>query len=101
MKKSLVIILCATFLVLSFGVSMYAEENNTLKGTIIDNKCATANKDNLAEFIKTHTKECALTPDCVASGYSIYTDGNLLKFDSDSNMPRSRNFSRRKQAPWR
>jgi hypothetical protein len=56
-----------------------------IKGTIIDNACASANKDNLAEFIKTHPKSCALLPNCAASGYSIYTDGKLMKFDKDSN----------------
>jgi hypothetical protein len=57
----------------------------TLKGTIIDNKCAEANKADLANFIKTHTKQCALMPDCMASGYSLYADGKLQKFDKDSN----------------
>ena len=53
----------------------------TLHGTIIDNHCAAANKDSLATFIKTHTKECALMPDCEASGYSIYTkEGKLHPF---------------------
>jgi len=56
-----------------------------LKGDIIDNMCADANKDNLAEFVKTHTKECALMPNCQASGYSIFADGKLSKFDAASN----------------
>jgi len=55
-----------------------------LKGTIIDNHCAGMSKDNLAEFIKTHTKECALMPECAASGYSIFADGKLHKFDQES-----------------
>ncbi|MDD5408968.1 MAG: hypothetical protein PHC71_02625 [Candidatus Omnitrophica bacterium] len=59
-------------------------ETMTLKGDIIDNMCAGANKDNLAEFVKTHTKECALMPNCQASGYSIFADGKLYAFDKDS-----------------
>ncbi len=55
-----------------------------LKGIIVDNMCAGANKDTLAEFVKTHTKDCALMPDCVASGYSILADDKLYKFDKDS-----------------
>lgn len=55
-----------------------------LKGSIIDNMCAGANKDTLAEFVKTHTKDCALMPGCVASGYSILADDKLYKFDKDS-----------------
>lgn len=59
-------------------------ETMTLKGDIIDNKCAAANKDNLSDFVKTHTKQCTLMPACAASGYSIYADGVLYKFDQAS-----------------
>ena len=57
-------------------------EAMTLKGDIIDNMCAGANKDTLAEFVKTHTKECAIS--CMSSGYSIFANGKLYKFDKDS-----------------
>lgn len=57
----------------------------TLAGYIIDNKCATANKDKLEDFVRIHTKRCALLPACVASGYSIFSEGKLYKFDSASN----------------
>ncbi len=57
-----------------------------LKGDIIDNLCAGSQKPEvLSEFIKTHTKECALLPQCVASGYSIFADGKLNKLDKASN----------------
>ena len=59
-----------------------APEAIVLSGTIIDNMCAGANKDTLAEFVKTHTKECALQ--CMNSGYSIFANGKLSKFDNDS-----------------
>ena len=63
-----------------------AEETVTLKGDIIDNMCAGAQKpEALAEFVKTHTKQCALMPQCEASGYSIFSDGKLQKFDKASN----------------
>jgi len=56
----------------------------TLQGDIIDNMCASSQKpEALAEFVKTHTKACAVS--CVASGYSIYADGKLSKFDAASN----------------
>jgi len=58
----------------------------TLKGDIIDNMCAgTQTPESLAEFVKTHTKMCALAPSCVESGYSLFADGKLMKFDKDSN----------------
>ncbi len=58
----------------------------TIKGDIIDNMCAGSQKpEALAVFVKTHTKLCALLPSCAASGYSIYADGKLNKFDQESN----------------
>ncbi len=58
----------------------------TIKGVIIDNMCAGSQKpENLEAFVRTHTKECALLPSCVASGYSIFSEGKLMKFDSKSN----------------
>jgi hypothetical protein len=58
----------------------------TLKGDIIDNMCAGAQKpEQLSEFVKTHTKQCALQPQCEASGYSIFSEGKLMKFDKASN----------------
>jgi hypothetical protein len=78
----------AAFVFLLVGlaaVAFLAAKEITLTGTIIDNRCADMNKANLAEFIKTHTKACALMPECVASGYSIFVDGKLHKFDAESN----------------
>lgn len=57
----------------------------TLKGVIVDNNCAGANEKDLATFVKTHPKSCALMPKCAATGYSIYSDGKLYKFDKASN----------------
>jgi len=81
MKKAIF----AVLLVGLFALAGLAGEVMTVKGIIIDNMCANANSDNLAEFIKTHTKQCALMPNCVASGYSLFTEGKLHKFDQASN----------------
>jgi len=35
--------------------------------------------------VMTHTKECALKPECAASGYSIFAEGKLYKLNADSN----------------
>jgi hypothetical protein len=57
-----------------------------MTGTIIDKHCADANKDSLATFVPTHTKDCALIPACAASGYELYTsDGKIMAFDKASN----------------
>ena len=67
------------------GTVKSAADLSVIKGTIIDNKCADANKDTLDSFIQTHPKSCTLLPGCAASGYSIYVDEKLLKFDKASN----------------
>ena len=56
----------------------------TLSGTIIDNLCAEAHKADIAKFITAHTKNCALEPQCAASGYSLYHYGALITFDGPS-----------------
>ncbi len=74
---------------LAFSIQVQAaageEKAITLKGDIIDNLCADGNKANLADFVRAHSKSCALMPDCVASGYSLYVDGELHRFDQESN----------------
>lgn len=88
--KKLVLIAVALCLVTTFAFAAEAVTATVgnavmpIKGTIIDNACASANKANLAEFIKTHPKSCALMPNCVASGYSIYANGKLMQFDKGS-----------------
>lgn len=82
MKKLLFVVLALCFI--SSYAFAQAETTVTIKGTIIDNACGQAHATDISEFIKTHPKTCALMPDCVASGYSIYADGKLSKFDKDS-----------------
>src|SRR5512143_1483527 len=55
-----------------------------MEGYIIDTKCATANKDKLDDFVKVHSKECATAPACKATGYNLYSEGKLWKFDKKS-----------------
>ena len=55
-----------------------------LNGVVIDNLSATTNKDTLADFVKTNTKDLSLKPEGVSSGYSIFANGKLYKFDNDS-----------------
>ncbi|MCX5687345.1 MAG: hypothetical protein NTV71_01665 [Candidatus Omnitrophica bacterium] len=88
MKKIFCFAILACFVVsMAFAGETPAKFEKTLmlKGYIIDNKCASSqNKNQLSDFVKTHTKECALLPKCAASGYSIFSDGKLLKFDKAS-----------------
>jgi hypothetical protein len=85
------VVFCALSLIAAGGCKSKTEspavaQAETLHGDIIDNHCSTENQANLAVFVKSHTKECALMPACSASGYSIFTaDGKLIKFDQASN----------------
>jgi hypothetical protein len=65
------------------AMPLFAQTTYVLKGTIIDNECLQEHKADIANFVKTHTKECALS--CVYSGYSIYINGKAFKFDAQSN----------------
>lgn len=67
--------------------SAAGDETVTLTGTIIDNMCAgEQSPEQLGDFITTHQKSCALMPHCAASGYAIFADGKLTKFDADSSI---------------
>jgi phosphoribosylamine-glycine ligase len=83
MKKTISLLLALVF-VASIAFAQEAAVL-TLKGTIIDNQCAgTKDAQQLSEFVKTHTKECALA--CAPSGYAIISNGVLVKFDKESNV---------------
>lgn len=56
-----------------------------MTGVIIDVQSADNNQDNLPDFIKTYTKDDALMPEAVSSGYAIFLEDSYMKFDNDSN----------------
>ena len=88
MKKILCFAILSCFIAtIAFAAELpaKAEKALILKGDIIDNMCAGSQKaDQLAAFLKTHTKECALMHGCAPSGYSIFSNGKLSKFDKAS-----------------
>jgi len=73
----------AAVVVTSAPVAPAAPVELALKGDILDNMCAGVNKDVLLEFVKTHTKKCAIA--CMDSGYSLFANGSLYKFNKASN----------------
>ena len=85
MKKAFLMLAALCFVSsLALAQGSTGTETVTIKGAIIDNMCLDAHKtEDVAVFIKTHSKECALK--CEASGYAIFADGILNKFDQDSN----------------
>jgi len=95
MKKLFLVMLLLGFAVSSVfaqGAGMMAStsktamETITLNGQVIDNMCASGHKDDLANFVKTHNKQCVLAPGCgEQTGYSLFSGGKLYKFTNDSN----------------
>jgi len=99
MKKILAVLLAVAF-VGSLAIAAEKAAKAPVKkmtGIIIDNMCAGAHQADIAEFIKGHTKECALMPDCVKSGYSLYTDDKLLAFD-DASTAKIEKFLQKKKS---
>jgi hypothetical protein len=90
MKKLFALVLAVVFIasIAAFAATEKVKDTRpviTMTGTIIDNSCAASHKSDLKSFIKTHTKDCALMPSCVASGYSLYTEkGELIPFNRGS-----------------
>jgi hypothetical protein len=85
-KLVALVVLACIFPAMAFAADKIAIPSDAvvIKGTLIDNMCAEANKGDIDKFVKTHTKECALMPACAASGYSLYVDGKLVNLDAGS-----------------
>ncbi len=88
MRKIMVIVTGVIFVCAALGYAQTtANETMTLKGDIVDNMCAgNQTPQQLVEFVKSHTKTCALAPECAASGYLIFAEGKIFKFDDASNI---------------
>jgi hypothetical protein len=74
-------------LLMVFATVVFAQQAQVMliKGDIIDNLCAGEQTPaQLAKFVPTHTKECALAPQCAASGYSVFDGSAVYKFDQKS-----------------
>jgi type 1 fimbria pilin len=76
-----------TILILAFALYAQGDKTVKLSGYLIDNACASAHvKDaNFGERVKKHKTSCALMASCESSGYAVYADGKLYKFDENGN----------------
>ena len=76
-------------LVLLMSVAALAADKKDVKfsGYVIDNACSVrATGDTALDKVKAHSTKCAQMPNCAKSGYAIFAEGKLYKFDEDSNM---------------
>ncbi len=83
MIKRLVLAVCLCFIA-SVGFAQVTNDAIPMTGVIIDAQSADNNKDNMADFIKTYTKDDALMPEAIASGYVILLEDEYMKFDDES-----------------
>ena len=71
-------------LVAALGAVAYAAE---VEGFLVDRACsAKIAPTNDQKAAAAHTRQCALMPDCVKSGYGVLTaDGKFITFDAAGN----------------
>lgn len=89
MRKALLLSISAVFLVVFSLYAQIKKDEATgeleITGIIIDNKSAEKYHDELERFIRMYPKAQAILPVSVESGYSIYVDSELYKFNEESN----------------
>ena len=87
MTRKLLPLLAAVALVL-MTAGMFAQDKTvTLDGYMIDNACAAshATDKTFGTWVKTHGTSCAMMDSCEKSGYAIYADDKVYKFDDKGN----------------
>jgi Tfp pilus assembly ATPase PilU len=69
------------------GALIAQDKTVTLTGYLIDNSCAAnhANDKAFATWVKTHGTSCAMMEACEKSGYAVFADDKLYKFDDAGN----------------
>jgi hypothetical protein len=87
MTRKLLPLMAALALVL-MAVALSAQDKTvTLDGYMIDNACASshATDKTFGAWVKTHGTSCATMENCEKSGYAVYADDKLYKFDDAGN----------------
>ncbi len=55
------------------------------EGVLIDRSCSASAVKGGEKVALAHTRDCALMPNCVKTGYGIYTNGKFIPFDAAGN----------------
>lgn len=88
MTRKLLPLIAGVALVL-MAVALSAQDKTvTLDGYLIDNACASGHSTdkNFADMVKTHGTSCAMMESCEKSGYAVYANDKLYKFDDKGNV---------------
>ena len=74
-------------LALMAGALIAQDKTVTLTGYMIDNSCAAshATDKTFGTWVKTHGTSCAMMEACEKSGYAVFADNKLYKFDEAGN----------------
>jgi len=74
-------------LALMAGALIAQDKTVTLTGYLTDNACAASHvaDKTLATWVKTHGTSCAGMESCEKSGYAVFADDKLYKFDDNGN----------------
>lgn len=69
------------------GALIAQDKSVTLTGYLIDNACAAshATDKTFGTWVKTHGTSCATMEACEKSGYAVFADDKLYKFDDNGN----------------
>ena len=77
--------LAAALALVLMAFSLSAQDKTvTLDAYMIDNACASKHTAD-PEWIKTHDTSCAKMDACETSGYAVYADKKVYKFDDAGN----------------
>lgn len=85
MTRKLLPLLAAVALVVMAAALVAQDKTVTLDGYMIDNACASSDKGKDKNWIKTHSTSCATMEACEKSGYAVYANDKLYKFDDAGN----------------
>jgi len=74
-------------LALMAGALIAQDKSVTLTGYLIDNSCAASHATDkaFATWVKTHGTSCAMMDACEKTGYAVFADDKLYKFDESGN----------------
>ena len=85
MTRKLLPLLAAVALLVMTAALVAQDKTVTLDGYMIDNACASSSKTKDMTWIKTHASSCATMEACEKSGYAVYANDKLYKFDDAGN----------------
>ena len=73
--------------VLLSSTSSAEEKISTFRGYLLDKQCGDSVKEDSdpEDFIKHHTKDCALMPNCRRKGYSLFAKPDWYDLDKHGN----------------